>query len=322
MPQLDRFDPEYRTLFENIPAVLQVDLAKQHPLETAAMLRTAMAPSEGKSDDQLQWEDRTISTADGPLSVRIFRPAGGEGKGVLVNAHGGGWVAGSVPSDHARCAAMARAGGFNVVAVEYRLAPEHAFPAGTEDVYAALCWVADQADALGFDRDRIAIGGTSAGGNIAAACALMARDRGGPAIVFQHLLSPVTDADFNTASYREFGNGYALDTNIMQWMWDQYAPPAVDRNNPYLAPLRAADLSGLPPALVQTAELDPLRDEGEAYVARLREAGVPTDHVRYLGVMHGFVTLGPAFARARTAIADAAAALAQRLCEPLPRSTK
>lgn len=313
MRPLDRFDTEYRALFENMPAVLKVDPQAQDPLATAAMLRKAMAPSAGEPDEQLSWEDRTLPTVAGALTVRIYRPAGGSGRGVLVNAHGGGWVAGSVPSDHARCAAMARAGGFNIVAVEYRLAPEHPFPAGADDVYAALCWAEEEANGLGFDRHRIAIGGTSAGANLATVCALMARDRGGPKIAFQHLLSPVTDSDFTTASYREFGSGYALDTSVMQWMWDQYAPPAVNRAEPYVSPLRA-DLAGLPPALVQTAELDPLRDEAEAYVERLRAAGVPTQHLRYSGVMHGFVTLGPTFARARIAISDAVAALEHVLC--------
>jgi acetyl esterase len=320
MSRFDHLDPEYRVLMEAMPAVLTIDLSSMSAMEAAASLRQAMAPTALPPDATLRWEDRMIPSAGGPLPVRIYRPANGFGQGIMVNAHGGGWVTGSVASDHARCCALARASGCNIVAVEYRLAPEHPFPTAVDDVYAALRWTAEQASALGFDPGRIAIGGTSAGGNIAAACTLMARARGGPDILFQHLLSPVTNADFGTASYRAYGDGHALDTGMMRWMWDQYVPARGDRANPLASPLLEPDLRGLPPAFIQTAELDPLRDEGEAYGERLRAAGVPTRHIRYDGVMHGFVTLGLEFGKARTAIADAARYMAGALRAPVPTS--
>jgi len=174
-----------------------------------------------------------------------------------------------------------------VVSVEYRLAPEHKFPAAVEDGYAATKWVAQNASNLGVDAARIAVGGASAGGNVAAVVALMARDRGTPRLVYQLLLYPVTNFAFDTPSYQQNADGYMLTKDAMMWCWSLYLRGEADGHNPYASPLRAQDLHGLPPALVVTAEYDPLRDEGELYAARLREAGVPAVCKRYDGMIHG-----------------------------------
>jgi len=186
------------------------------------------------------------------------------------------------------CRALANGARCVAVSVEYRLAPEHRFPAAAEDAYAATCWVAANAASLGVDPARVAVAGDSAGGNLTAVVALMARDRGGPPLVQQVMIYPVTDSVFDTPSYRDNGSDYLLTKDAMVWFWGHYASSAADRVSPYAAPLRAETLNGLPPALVITAEYDPLRDEGEAYATRLRAAGVPTMLTRYPGMIHGF----------------------------------
>jgi acetyl esterase len=195
------------------------------------------------------------------------------------------------------------------VSVDYRLAPEHKVPAAPEDTYAATKWVAENAASLNADPVRIAIGGDSAGGNLTAVTAQMARDAGGPRLAFQLLVYPVTDGACDTASYRDNADGYLLTNDLMQWFWNHYVRSAADRQNPMASPLRTRNLRGLPPALVQTAEFDPLRDEGEAYAARLKEAGVPATLTRYDGMIHGFFGLESMIDKAKTAINEAATAL-------------
>jgi acetyl esterase len=214
--------------------------------------------------------------------------------------HGGGWVLCGLDSHDEACRQLANGTGAIVMSVDYRLAPEHRFPTAAEDAYAATRWLADHGADLGGDPARLAVAGDSAGGNLAASVALMARDRGGPALVFQLLVYPVLDHSFDTGSYKENATGYFLTVDAMRWFWAQYLGPHGDGSDPYVSPLRAADLSGLPPAHVVTAEFDPLRDEGEAYAARLSAAGVPTEARRYDGAFHGFFSM--------TAVLDAAAA--------------
>jgi acetyl esterase len=239
--------------------------------------------------------------------VRIYKPEGRPPLPALVYFHGGGWVIGSLETHDGACRELANRIGCAVVSVDYRLAPESRYPAAAEDCYAATQWVAENAKALGVDAKRIAIGGDSAGGNLAAVVALMARDRGGPALRHQLLIYPVTDADFERASYRENAEGYLLTTKAMAWFWGHYVPELAQRQDGYAAPLRAKDLAGLPPAFVLTAEFDPLRDEGEAYAKRLAQAGVPTRLQRYDGAIHGFFAMGVLSQVARTAIDDAIA---------------
>jgi acetyl esterase len=251
-------------------------------------------------------EDRMIPGADGEMPVRIYTPQGQGPFPVLVYFHGGGWVIGNREAYDPTCRALTNAAGCLVVSVEYRLAPEHKFPAAPEDCYAAVQWVAAHAAAMRGDAARLAIGGDSAGGNLTAVVAHMARDRGGPPLVYQLLVYPVTNYGYDTVSYQENADGYLLTKDAMMWFWNHYLRSATDGNDPQASPLRAQNLRDLPPALVLTAEFDPLRDEGEAYARRLQEAGVPVTLKRYDGMIHGFFSLGKVFAQGKQAIQEAA----------------
>jgi acetyl esterase len=234
-----------------------------------------------------------------PLPVRAYRPPG-EGHPTLVYFHGGGWVRGDLDTHDGLCRLLADASGCVVVSVAYRRAPEHPFPVPLRDAYAATAWVSDHADVVGGDPDRVAVGGDSAGGNLAAAVSLLARARGGPDLDHQVLLYPVTDHAFDTGSYAENAEGYLLSRASMRWYWRQYLDDDVDGANPYASPLRVRDCSGLPSATVVTAGYDPLRDEGAAYADRLQSAGVPVTHADYPGMVHTFASY-PDLERARHA---------------------
>ena len=251
-------------------------------------------------------EDRMIPGAGGEMPVRIYTPQGQDPFPVLVYFHGGGWVIGNREAYDPTCRALTNAAGCLVVSVEYRLAPEHKFPAAPEDCYAAVQWVAAHAAAMRGDAARLAIGGDSAGGNLTAVVAQMARDRGGAPLVYQLLVYPVTNYGYDTVSYQENADGYLLTKDAMVWFWNHYLRSAADGNNPQASPLRAQNLRDLPPALVITAEFDPLRDEGEAYARRLQEAGVPVTLKRYDGMIHGFFSLGKVFPQGQQAIQEAA----------------
>lgn len=256
-------------------------------------------------------EDRSVPGASGgpPIPVRLYWPrTAGDRLPLLVFFHGGGWVIGDLDSHDPLCRAMANETGAVVMAVDYRLAPEHHFPAAAEDAYAATAWAHAHAAELGAAPSRLAVAGDSAGGNLAAVVALMARDRGGPRLRLQVLVYPVVDCARNTPSYRANAEGYFLTAAHMRWYWEQYLGTA-DGSHPYASPLRARDMSGLPPAYVVTAEFDPLRDEGEAYAQRLREAGVPVTARRYDGMFHGFFSLAELLPAAREANVAAFAAV-------------
>ncbi|HZR14591.1 MAG TPA: alpha/beta hydrolase [Acidimicrobiia bacterium] len=258
--------------------------------------------------------DRTIPGPDGDVPVRVYRPVeGGDPLPVVVYFHGGGWVICDLDTHDGTCRALANGVNAVVVSVDYRLAPEHKFPAAAEDAYEVTSWVAAHADELGVEPSRLAVAGDSAGGNLAAVVALMARDRGGPAITFQLLVYPVTNHSFDTDSYRENADGYFLHRASMEWYWRQYLADERDGANPYASPLRVEDARGLPPGMVITAEFDPLRDEGEAYGRKLAEAGVPFDVRRYDGVFHGFFSMVAFLDGAKQATADAHAALRDAL---------
>lgn len=223
---------------------------------------------------------------------------------VVMYFHGGGWVLGDLESHDALCRQLAIHSGCAVVSVDYRRAPEHPFPTPLEDCYDATAIVTQQGATLGVDASRLAVAGDSAGGNLAAAVALRSREMNGPTIHSQWLLYPVIDRNFETASYREFAEGFALTRRSMMWFWDQYVGADIDSPDPLAAPARASSLHGLPPAHVVTAEFDVLRDEGEAYAARLKESGVPVTRRRYDGNIHGFIQFCGVFDDGKTAIAD------------------
>lgn len=268
-----------------------------------------LRPAPARQESVAQVEDRAISGPAGALPVRIYRPVAGTSLPVLVWFHGGGWVLGDLDDADPVCRALANAAGCMVVSVDYRLAPEHKFPAAVADAYTATRWVAEKGAEIGADPGRMAVGGDSAGGNLATVVARMARDQGGPALRFQLLVYPVTQLDIAGTSYGELAQGYGLTRATMAWFRQHYLRSDDDARNPDAAPLLAADLRGLPPARVITAEFDPLVAEGEAYAHRLREAGVPVTLQRWPGQIHGFFTKPDFFADARQAIAEAGAEL-------------
>lgn len=263
-------------------------------------------------------EDREIPGPAGPIPVRIYRPdaSASSPSPALVYFHGGGWVIGGIDTHDGTCRALTRRTGAVTVSVDYRLAPENPFPAAVEDAEAAVRWLAAAGTDVGVDPQRIAVGGDSAGGNLAAVVARRCHHGRGPGLVFQLLVYPVTDLAHESASYRENGEGYFLTRSMMQWFRDQYLPDPALRSHPDASPLLAESLEGLPPALVITAEYDPLRDEGEAYAARLRDAGVPAKVSRYAGMIHGFFSMGTLIPRADDAIREAAEALRAALRAP------
>ena len=258
----------------------------------------------------------TIPTPAGGVAARLYRPSRRAALPLVVLFHGGGWVLGSVELMDPLARWLAAEAEVAVLSATYRLAPEHIFPAAIDDAYEILNWTAAHASELGGDPDRLAIAGESSGGNLAAAVALRARDDSGPRIVHQLLIQPAMDADFDTASYREFATGYLLSRAAMQRFWATYLGLPVDLVDariegvsPYAAPLRADDLTGLPSATVLTMECDPLRDEGEAYAARLSDAGVPTVLTRFPGLTHGALLLDGVVPRAADVRQAASAAL-------------
>jgi acetyl esterase len=232
-------------------------------------------------------ENRTIPGPAGDVPVRIYRPSETP-TGAVAWFHGGGFVIGNLDTAERAARAVADAARAVVVSVDYRLAPEDRFPAAADDCYAALEWVADHAGELGVSPSCVAVGGDSAGGNLAAAAALMTRDRRGPDLAFQLLAYPCLDASMASHSYRDNGEGYFLTGDGMRWFWECYLGPDGDATSPYACPIRATDLTGVAPALVITAEYDPLRDEGEAYGAQLAAAGIPVTVTRYDSQIHGF----------------------------------
>jgi acetyl esterase len=283
---------------------------EEMPLAEARKAYLGLRSLAGPPDRVASVEDRTI---DGGLRVRVYRPDAGATRPALVYFHGGGWVMGSRDVVDAPCRRLANLAGCVVVSVDYRLAPEHRFPTPVEDCFTATKHLAENAGAFGADPQRVAVGGDSAGGNLAAAVALMARDRGLPPIAFQLLVYPATDCSLDTPSYRDHGEAYALTRAAMAYYWDQYLAGPDDRLNPYACPLRARDLRGLPPALVITAEFDPLRDEGEAYAERLRAVGVAAVAHRYDGMIHGFAHMAAHLDQGAQALRDAAFALRDAL---------
>jgi acetyl esterase len=231
-------------------------------------------------------EDIEIPGPRGPIPARVYTPSGSGPFPVTLFFHGGGWVIGDLNGQDADCRSLANGAGSIVISVNYHHAPEYKFPMPVEDAYEATLWVSNNAMDFNGDGARLAVSGISAGGNLAAVVSLMARDRLTPAIKFQLLIVPVTDYSFNTSSYKENGEGYVLTKGVMQWFWSHYLTSPEDGANPYASPLRAPDLKGLPPAFIVTAQYDPLRDEGQAYAARLRNAGVPVLEQCYEGMIH------------------------------------
>jgi acetyl esterase len=298
-------DPKAREIVDAMSAAFPaVDFTRSGTEHRRLVAKAAAAVIPEAPEPVAAVAEREIPGPLGPIRVRVYRPlgAGPEPLPVVAFFHGGGWVVCDLDSHDGICRAIANASGCAVVSVDYRLAPEHRFPAPAEDAYAAVCWLARHAAEVGGDPGRLAVAGDSAGGNLAAVVALLARDRGGPRLGFQALVYPVTDFRFDTRSHREIGPGCYLTSDEVRYYWLEYLADEADGASPYASPLRAERLSGLPPALVITAEYDPLRDEGEAYARRLAAEGVPTVAARYDGMFHGFVTFLTALPDARRAV--------------------
>jgi acetyl esterase len=305
-------DPEALKLLAEIQAQGGPALETLPAAEARKAAADGLKAVAGVAEPVASVEDLDIPGPGGTIGIRVYSPGGHGPCPALVYFHGGGWVVCDLDTHDVVCRAIARRAGAVVVAVDYRRAPEHRFPAAVEDACAATVWVAANAARLGVDARRIAVGGDSAGGNLAAVTALQCRDEGGPALALQVLVYPVTNlAAFDTASYASFAAGYNLTKAEMEWFRDCYLARAEDRDHPHASPLLARDLRGLPPALVLTAECDVLRDEGEAYARRLQEAGVPVTCTRYRGMMHPFFSMPGRLTKAREAIAQVAEAIAK-----------
>jgi len=308
-------DPQVQLLLDQM-AALEAPPLEEQSVETArttmvAMVGLAVAPEvEAVSDLQ-------VETSRGPVTVRLYRPpAPASGPlPLLVWFHGGGWVIGDLATADPTARDLCVQSGVLVASVDYPLAPEHPFPAGPEACFEVTKWLAGHAAEIGADGARIAVGGDSAGGNLAAVTAVAARDRGGPDLLFQLLVYPVTDCLGSYPSVKDNGEGYLLTNDAMVWFGHHYLPEGTDPKDPMASPIYTPELSDLPSALVITAEFDPLRDEGEAYGKLMEQAGVAVTTSRYDGMVHGFFSMTVLLDAGRTAVAEAAAAVKRALAE-------
>ena len=297
------FDPDAARILEYLAASGAPDIATMQPAE----LRTYYSQLPAMPGPELhEVRDLSVSGAEGDIPARLYRPSAAQDLPLLVWFHGGGWVIGDLGSADWVCRELCAQAGTAVLSVDYRLAPEHPFPAAPEDAYAATCWAAAHAAGLGIDPARIAVGGDSAGGALAAVCCLLAKTRNGPPIAAQLLVYPGSDHDLTRPSASEFADGPFLTAETMRWFRHHYLGAAPDLSDPRASPSLAPDHTFLPPACVLTAEVDPIRDTGEAYAAILVQAGVLTTAKRYNGVFHGFFTMGPLIGKTIEAVRDAA----------------
>lgn len=296
-------DPQAQQLLDAMAEAGAPPLAALTP-EEARQPPVTFAQLVGPGPDVAVVRDIEIPGPAGLIPARQYEPVP-EPAGTVVFYHGGGWVLGSVDDSDAVCRALAVASGMRLVSVDYRLAPEHQFPAATDDAFAALAWVAEQ-----HPRTPIVVAGDSAGGNLAAVTALRAREAGGPEIALQMLVYPIVDCDLTRPSYAECTDTkLILNKAEMVWFWDHYLPDEAERSHPYASPIRASSLEGLPPAYIVIADLDPLRDEGLAYAAALEAAGVPVTVARYGDQIHVFFVLVNLLEGADRAVAEAGAAI-------------
>jgi acetyl esterase len=305
-------DPQAQKVVDALAALNLKPFKDSTPAEARESMRSRTAAL-GPFEEVAAVTDHRVPVAGGEITVRVYKPAGMGPHPVLVFYHGGGWVIGDLYTHDGICRAMVNAAGCAVASVDYRLAPEFKYPVPVEDSYAGLLWVVANATRLGLDPARIAVGGDSAGGNLAAVMSLLARDRRGPRLLLQILVYPVTSYDFGTASYRENATGFVLTTEDMRWFWRHYLSREEQGREMMASPIQAKSLADLPPALVITAGCDPLRDEGEAYAARLRDAGVAVTLTRYPGMFHGFLRMTRILDQSRVLLDEIAGALKKAL---------
>ena len=302
--------PQVRAMLDQIEESGLPKLNELPPVDarTQAKLMTELV---GAGPEVARLDEFSIPTAAGEIPARLYAPS--DPAGVILWIHGGGWVICDLDTHDAMCRLLATESGCEVIAVDYRLAPEHPFPAPLEDAWDALRWVAEQAG-----ERPVIVAGDSAGGNLAAVCALRARDRGGPELALQVLVYPATSGDLTTPSCAKYGSGRDTFLTLaeMEWFWAHYVGDASDDSGPELRPLRAQDHSGLPPTILVTAEYDPLRDDGFAYAKALQTAGVPVTHHHYDDVVHAFFTLVNMLDRGNEAVAQVGADIRAAVARP------
>lgn len=301
-------DPQVKKLLDLMEAA-DAPPFESLPPEQARQAFLALNQNIEKVEPVYNVQNQSIPGPDEDIPIRVYTPEGQGPFPALVFFHGGGWVIGNIDSHDNVCRALTNMANCVVVSVDYRLAPEHKFPAAVDDCYAATLWVSEHASEINVDPSRIAVGGDSAGGNLAAVISYLSREKGTPKLVHQVLFYPATDFAADNESRRENAKGYFLTIDAMIYFSNHYLGTKEDYKNPLASPFLIEDLSGLPPATVITAEYDPLRDEGEAYAERLKEAGVPVTATRYDGMIHGFVSMADQVDKGKEALEQAAESL-------------
>jgi acetyl esterase len=311
-------DPQVRKLLDDLAALGNPELDELTPVEARELANAGFPPLAGAGAQDVTTSDRTIPGPACEIPIRVYTPAGGDApRPVVVYFHGGGWVIGNIETHDGTCRDLTSDSGAVIVSVDYRLAPEHRLPAAADDCFAALEWVHAHAAEIGGDPDLLAVAGDSAGGNLAAVTAVMARDRNGPPIRFQLLVYPGVGVGEEQASVRDNAEGYLLTRRDILWFTEQYLGPDGDPTDPRFDPIYA-DLTGVAPAHVITCEFDPLRDGGAAYAARLRECGVAVTERCYEGQIHGAFGMQAIVAASRDIIRDAGTVLRGALRQDLP----
>ena len=286
-------DPVIQAIFDQMPQLANFQMWRMTPAEARTEFKKLCQFASPSAAPIGKTSHVEAQGPGGPIPLRLYTPvaAGGDALPAIVFFHGGGFVIGDLDCYDALCRTLANDSGCKIVSVDYRLAPEHPFPAAVEDAYAALKWVEKNGPSLGIDPNRLAVAGDSAGGNLAAVSCLTAKEKGGPRVAFQLLIYPVTSLHHDSDSAKAFGQGYMLNQPTIDWFYGHYVPGNADRDDPRLSPVNAKDVAGLPPAYVVTAGFDPLRDEGRAYAEKLKAAGVAVTHMDYPTMIHGFFNM-------------------------------
>jgi len=308
-----RLDPAAQLVIDAVAASGEPHLSTVPVQKARERVRAALV-TRGPRLDLRSVDDVSLPSSSGPLRLRLYRPEDGR-RPIALFLHGGGWTLNDIDTHDELCRRLAKRSGWLLASLDYRRAPEHKHPAPVEDAYVAYRWLLDNAQAIGCDASSPALVGESSGGTIAASLSLILRDLGAPMPTYQVLAYPTTDRFDRWPSYAERGTGYILDRALMEWYFGHFLPEGARGDDPYLYPLAADDLAGLPPTLVLTAEFDPLRDEGVAYAKRLADAGVAVEHVHASDQMHGFLLLGRVIANASSLIDRTADSLARARAE-------
>ena len=302
-------DPQARALLDAVEQSGSPALNTLSAVDARALYDKGAAAVQGSPPQPQEITTLAIPGPAGDIPARVYKPGSDSGLPVLIYFHGGGYVIGSLESHDCVCRTLCVEANCIVVAVDYRLAPEHKYPAAIDDCWAATRWLAENAGSLGGDIDRVAVGGDSAGGNLAAVVCLKAKAAGGPRLVHQLLIYPGTDMSCSFASHETFGQGYRLTNELIDWFYALYFEADSDINHWQASPLNADDLSGLPPALVLSAGFDPLQDEDKAYADKLAQAGVQVKYSHYETMLHGFIAMPGALDQAKEALSECAVEL-------------